>query len=272
MRFRKRRLPRRHRIHVTHQPIYLERLPAAFPGLNLVQLSDIHHGLYTRLAEVERAVELANCLEPDLVALTGDFVTNSPGYIWPVARALGRLRAPLGIYAVLGNHDYRVGADAMAVALEQNGTQVLRNRHVRLGTNGSSLTLAGVDDVSYGEDNLRLALLGAERDHPTVLLCHNPALFPLAAAHGVDLVLSGHTHGGQMDLPRLRLAARARGLRIPLRFRQGLDRVGATQIYISRGIGTVVVPLRLKCPAEIPLLRLQAARRSDSEQVNGHAG
>ncbi|MFQ5776836.1 MAG: metallophosphoesterase [Terriglobia bacterium] len=272
MRFRKRRLPRRHRIHITHQPIYLERLPAAFPGLDLVQLSDIHHGLYTRLAEVERAVELANRLAPDLVALTGDFISNSPSYIRPVARALGRLRAPLGTYAVLGNHDYRVGADAMAVALEENGIRVLRNRHVRLGTNGSSLTLAGVDDMGYGADNLRLALLGADPDHLTVLLSHNPALLPLAATHGVDLVVSGHTHGGQMDVPRLRHFARARGVRVPLRFRQGLDRVGATQIYISRGIGTVVVPLRLKCPAEIPLLRLQAALQPGSGQAHAPAG
>lgn len=258
MRFRHRRTRRRHQLHVTHQPIHLSRLSADFADLRVVQLSDIHHGLYTRLEVVERAVALTNRLEPDLVALTGDFVSNSPKYIGPVARALGRLRARLGTFAVLGNHDYRVGADAVAAALEDHGIEVLRNRLVRLQRNGASLALAGVDDVGYGEDNLRLALRGAYADCLTILLCHNPALFPRAVACGVDLVLSGHTHGGQVDLPRLRSAARARGLRIPSRFRYGWDRSGETQIYISRGIGTVVVPLRLRCPPEIPVLRLQA--------------
>lgn len=220
-----------------------------------MQLSDIHHGLYMRLEEVERAVELANRLEPDLVALTGDFVTNSRKYIAPVARALGRLRARLGCYAVLGNHDHRVGADSVAAALEAHGMEVLRNRYVRLRRNGSSLVVAGVDDVGYGEDNLRLALEGAMAEQPTVLLAHNPAVLPRAAACGVDLVLSGHTHGGQLDAPRLRSAI---GLRVPLRFRHGLEQVGATQLYISRGLGTVVLPLRVRCPAEIPVLHLRA--------------
>jgi predicted MPP superfamily phosphohydrolase len=230
----------------------------------LVQLSDIHHGLYTRLGEVERAVELANHHQPDVVALTGDFVSNSPNYIAPVARALGRLRASLGVFAVLGNHDHRVGADAVAVALEEQGIRVLRNRHQRLRRNGSGLVVAGVDDLGYREDDLRLALLGADYRETTVLLCHNPAVLPLAALRGVDLVVSGHTHGGQLDWPRLRSFATARGVRVPLRLRQGHDRNGDTQIYISRGLGTVVVPVRWRCPAEISLLRLQAA--------NGHAG
>jgi len=259
MRFREPRTRRRHQLHVTHQPVHLERLPADFAGLCLVQLSDIHHGLYTRLEEVEKAVELANRLEPDLVALTGDFVTNSRKYIAPVAEALGRLRARHGCYAVLGNHDHRVGADAVAAALQARGIEVLRNRHVRLRRNGSSLIVAGVDDVGYGEDNLRLALEGAMADSPTVLLSHNPAVLPRAAACGVDLVLSGHTHGGQVDAPRLRTLMGRRGLRLPLRWRQGLEQAGATQLYISRGIGTVVLPLRLRCPAEIPVLHLQAA-------------
>ncbi len=215
------------------------------------------------LEQVERAVELANSLEPDLVALTGDFVTNSPNYVAPVALALGKLRARRGAFAVLGNHDFRVGADSVTAALERNGIEVLRNRHIRLGSNGSSVVLAGVDDLGYGQADVRAALRGAHDVPCVVLLSHNPAVLPLAALHGVDLVLSGHTHGGQMDLPRVRRFIHRRGLRVPIRFRHGWDQVGDTQIYISRGIGTVVVPLRLRCPAEIPVLRLEA--------VNGHA-
>jgi hypothetical protein len=93
----------------------------------------------------------------------------------------------------------------------------------------------------------------------TVLLCHNPAVLPLAALRGIDLVVAGHTHGGQVDFPRLRSLARSRGMRVPLRLRQGWDQMGSTQIYISRGIGTIVVPLRWRCPAEIPVLRLHAS-------------
>ncbi len=259
------RTRRRHRIHVTHQTIGLPRLPEDFAGLRLVQLSDIHHGLYMRLEEVEKAVELANHHEPDVVALTGDYVSNSPNYIEPAAEALGRLQARLGVYAVLGNHDYRVGADRMAEALERQGITVLRNRHVALRCNGSGITLAGVDDLTYREHDLRLALLGANPQWPTVLLAHNPAVLPLAVAHCVDLVIAGHTHGGQLDLPRLRALARERGLRVPMRLRQGYDRVNGTQIYISRGLGTVVVPVRLRCPAEITVLRLQTGNGQPSD-------
>lgn len=272
MRFRERRTRRRHQIHITHQTVHLARLPADFAGLRLLQLSDIHHGLYTRLEEVERAVELANRLEPDLVALTGDFVSNSRRYIRPVARALSRLQARLGLFAVLGNHDHRVGADAVTAALEERGIEVLRNCHVELRRNGSCLTLAGVDDFGYRADNLRHALRGAIAESPTVLLSHNPAVLPQAAACGVDLVLSGHTHGGQMDAPRLRTYMRGRGLRVPLRFRQGWDEIGGTQIYISRGLGTVVVPLRLRCPAEIPVFRLQSANGLSSWATGTAAG
>ena len=271
MKQRQRRTRRRHQIHVSHHTVELPRLPEEFSGLRLVQLTDIHHGLYTSLEEVERAVEVANGLEPDLVALTGDFVTNSPNYIGPVARALGRLQAPHGVFAVLGNHDHRVGADAVEAALSSHEITVLRNRHVALRRNGSGVIIAGVDDLGYREHDLRLALLGADPDWPTILLCHNPAVLPLAAARGVDLVVSGHTHGGQVDLPRLRSFARNRGVRVPMRLRHGWDRSCDTQIFISRGIGTVVVPVRWRCPAEIPLLLLQSAARPIASEANGRS-
>ncbi|MGH9803676.1 MAG: metallophosphoesterase [Candidatus Acidiferrales bacterium] len=275
MKPRQRRTRRRHQIQVSHHTVELPRLPEEFSGLRLVQLSDIHHGLYTSLEVVERAVEVANGLEPDLVALTGDFVSNSPNYIAPVARALSRLRAPLGVFAVLGNHDHRVGADAVEAALDAHEITVLRNRHVAVRRNGCGVVIAGVDDLGYREHDLRLALLGANPDWPTILLCHNPAVLPLAAARGVDLVVSGHTHGGQVDLPRLRRFASRRGVRLPMRLRHGWDRSCDTQIFISRGIGTVVVPVRWRCPAEIPLLRLQSAARPLASEAdgrgNGHA-
>src|SRR5262249_47302179 len=157
--------------HVVH----LRGLPAAFAGLRVVQLSDIHHGLYMPLQAVERAVEAANALQPDVAALTGDFVTFSREYVAPVARSLSRLRASLGIFAVLGNHDFRVGADLVTSELCRNGLQVLRNSHALLSRGEQHLLLAGVDDLWYGCD-LPRAVRGAPGSGPRILLSHNPAI------------------------------------------------------------------------------------------------
>jgi predicted MPP superfamily phosphohydrolase len=242
------------RIGVTDQRIWLNGLPEGFAGLRVLQLSDIHHSLFFSLDRVAAVVELCNRLKPDLVALTGDFVTYSRRSIEPVAEVLGTLRARLGVVAVLGNHDFRVGAHIVERALRRRRIDVLRNRHIVLRDGGEALPVAGVDDYGYGAD-LPAALRGLPDGVPTILLAHNPRLVVLAACHGVSLLLSGHTHGGQVNLP---LFGSVYG-RSPeqLRFKVGCDRLGTTQIYVSRGIGTIVLPWRLRCPAEIPCLELQ---------------
>ena len=242
-------------IEVTEHRFWLHRLPPAFRGFRIVQLSDIHHGLFLPLHVVIEAVELTNQLEPDLVALTGDFVTYSRAYIEPVAAVLGRLRARYGVFAVLGNHDYRVGADHLARVLRRERIEVLRNRHAALRRRGEALYVAGIDDVDYGAD-LPRALRGIPPATPTVLLAHNPRIIRRAARSGVSLVLSGHTHGGQVNLP---LVGTIYGRSSEdMRFKIGWDRLGPTQIYVSRGIGTVVLPVRVRCPAEIPHMELQS--------------
>lgn len=241
-------------IEVTEHRIILRGLPEPFRGFRIVQLSDIHHGLYLPLQALMDAVEMANRLHPDLVALTGDFVTYSRAYIEPAAAILGMLRARFGTFAVLGNHDFRVGADSIARALRRERIHVLRNRQATLHLDGDALHIAGIDDLGYGAD-LHRAVHRIPRGASTILLAHNPAIIPHAARHGIGLVLSGHTHGGQLNLP---LVGSIFG-RSPnaLRFKSGWDRLGPTQIYVSRGIGTVVLPLRVRCPAEIPHLELQ---------------
>ncbi|MFQ5817118.1 MAG: metallophosphoesterase [Terriglobia bacterium] len=251
-------------IEVTHWQIEVPRLPVAFTGLRLAQLSDIHHGLYMPLEHVAAAVELANRLEPDLVALTGDFVSHSRKYIEPVAEVLGRLCAPLGVFAVLGNHDFRVGANRVVAALAHHGIEVLRNRHVRVARDSASLCVAGVDGVRDAEANLRQALQGVGTEATTFLLCHNPAILPCAAAYDIKLVLSGHTHGGQVGLGRLRRLAATRGLSLP--FAHGWQEFNGTQLYISRGLGTVILPIRFRCPAEIPLLQFRPSSGSRRAQ------
>lgn len=242
---------------ITVTDIWLRRLSPAHDGLRIVHLTDIHHSLFTPIEDVERVVQLANRLHPDLVALTGDYVTFSPDYISPMARALGKLRARLGVYAVLGNHDFQVDAERVTRALRAHDIHVLRNAHRAVREGGSRLWLVGVDDLWFGADDLPLALRSVPTSDPKILLCHNPLGIHRAAAHGIDFVLSGHTHGGQVRLP---LVGSVRGRsKLGERFIDGWNRVADTQIYVNRGIGKVVVPVRVGCPPEIACLRLRQA-------------
>lgn len=245
---------------VTYHDIQVERLPGALEGLRIVQLSDVHHGLYVSRVEVEQAVEVVNYLRPDLVVLTGDFVTQSWVHIEPMAQALGRLGASRGVFAVMGNHDHRAGAESVEQHLTRQGIHVLRNRHTMIGQGPARLCLVGVDDFRYN-CNLPLALRGIPAGVPRILLCHNPAIIPYAAREGIDFVVSGHTHGGQIHLPWL-------GPVYPRQYQSGLHRVRGTQIYVSRGIGKVVVPVRLGCPPEIPVFHL---RSSLGDRTHSHA-
>jgi uncharacterized protein len=244
---------RRLRLHagfqLTEHHVELDSLPGAFRGFHVVHLTDIHHGLYFPAEALRAVVELTNELEPDLVALTGDFVTRSRAYIEPAAEILGGLRAREGVFAVLGNHDFRVGADEISRALDRNGIELLRNRHTRLRRSGQAFYLIGIDDFRYRAD-LSKAMRGVPQGASTVLLSHNPRIIADAAQSGISLVLSGHTHGGQVLLPLVGGIYGRSGR--TKRFKAGRDSLGSTQIYVSRGIGTVVLPLRYGCPAEIP--------------------
>ena len=239
---------------VTETTIWLKRLPALFDGLKIVHLTDIHHSLFTPIEDVERVVHLANRLDPDLVALTGDYVTASPSYIWPVAQALGRLRARRGVFAVLGNHDFQVEPGEITRALRAQRIRVLRNTPYAVRSLGSTLWLVGVDDLWWGSDDLAAALRAVPSRDSKILLCHNPLGIWRASRYGVDFMLSGHTHGGQVRLPGLRSLYRSK---LGEKFVEGWNRLDGTQIYVNRGIGKVVVPIRVACPAEIACLRLR---------------
>jgi len=240
---------------ITETDVWLSRLSPAHDGLKIVQLTDLHHSLFTPLEEIQRAVHIANHLRPDVVALTGDYVTLSPAYIWPVARALGRLRARLGVFAILGNHDFQVDPEEITRALRAQRIRVLRNSHCALRSRSGNLWIVGVDDLWWEAEDFRAAMRSVPARDPKVLLCHNPLGIRLAAAHGIDLMLSGHTHGGQVRLPMVgSVYGRSK---LGQRFVEGWNRLDGTQIYVSRGIGKVLVPLRFGCPPEITCLRLR---------------
>ena len=241
---------------VEHQRIYLRRLPKAFDGFRVVQLSDIHHSPFTSREQIERAVETCNRLQPDIIALTGDYISHDRQFAAPCAELRGELRARRGIYAVLGNHDHWTDAALITDLFRAEGMTVLVNEGMRFEHNGEAFWLAGVDDTMVGLEDLPLALAGARDDEMKLLLAHNPIILRRAARAGVDLVLSGHTHGGQVTL-RSERSASGRPRRRLLR---GLGHQGETQIYVTRGLGTVVLPIRYGCPPEISLLELRCAR------------
>ncbi len=234
--------------------ISVPRLPHAFEGLRVVHLTDFHAGEHLPEEQLAASVAWANSVEPDLVVLTGDFVTDTKAAIEPCAAALAGLTAPLGVWACLGNHDFWTDPDGVAAALEAVGIGVLRNRHVQLERNGQTLYLAGIDDIWLGADDLDRALDGIPTDAPVVLLAHNPDFLPKAEARGIDLMLSGHTHGGQIRVPLLGPIGIPTGL--GKYYVAGLHRPGATTLYVSRGLGVVGVPVRVNCPPEFTHLTL----------------
>ncbi|HYE15856.1 MAG TPA: metallophosphoesterase [Pyrinomonadaceae bacterium] len=244
-----------YRLAVERHAIGLRRLPPQLDGLKIVHLSDIHHSPFTSRAQIERAVEAANALQPDIVALTGDYISHEREYIEPCAEMLGRLRARRGVFACLGNHDNWVDAPLITDLFRAEGISVLVNEGFRFEDRGASFWLAGVDDTMVGLEDLPLALAGSRSDEMKLLLAHNPVILRRAARAGVDLVLSGHTHGGQVAW---RSEASPSG-RVRRRILRGLGRRGETQIYVTRGLGTVVLPVRYGCLPEVSLLTLRRA-------------
>lgn len=246
----------RDQVEVSRVDVKVANLPAAFDGLTIAQLSDIHHGPFTGLDYIRRCVEIANGLNPDLIALTGDFTYGGRKYIEPCAEVLCGLKARVGVYAVLGNHDYYAGASQVARALKNAGCNVLIDALDRIEHRGERLWLAGVDDLYYGATDVKRLLRDIPRESARVALAHNPDFIEEFAARSqhVDLMLSGHTHGGQIRLPLLG------ALHVSSSYGQqyviGLNRKDEMQIYTTRGIGTVTLPARLDCPPEIVLFTL----------------
>ena len=238
---------------IEHKQILLDRLPKVFDGFRIVQLSDVHHGPFSSPEQIERAIETANRLQPDIIALTGDYISKERQYAAPCAEMLGKLKARFGVYAVLGNHDHWVDAPLLTDLFRAEGITVLINEGMRFEQNGETFWIAGVDDSMVGLEDISLALAGARDDEMKLLLAHNPIVLRRAVRAEVDLVLSGHTHGGQVAIRGERSTARPRK-----RALQGLWRQGSTQIYVNRGLGTVVLPIRYGCPPEISLLELRS--------------
>ncbi len=242
------------KISVERQEIFLSRLPKALNGFRIVHLSDLHYGPFTDTRHLRRAIEAANDLNPDLIALTGDYISQERIYAAPCAELVGRLHAPQGVFAVLGNHDHWTDAKLISDLFRAEGICVLVNEGLRLDARDESFWLAGVDDTMVGLEDLSLAMAGARDTEMKLLLAHNPVILRRAARADIDLVLSGHTHGGQVILR----SEKNRSGRPRRRMLRGLGRRANTQIYVTRGLGTVVLPIRYGCPPEVSLLELRS--------------
>jgi len=248
--------------------IPLTRLPRVWDGLTIVQLSDFHYDDVSAVP-IRKAIPMVQGLRPDLIVLTGDFVTipllfkifhnsrQAARVAEPCAVLLSQLSAPLGVFAVLGNHDVLTDPQFIIESLQANGMQVLRNRSVALERQGKRLWLAGLDDALNGDADLEVTMRGVPREEAAVLLVHEPDYVRRVARYAVDLQLSGHSHGGQIVIPLLGtpyLPAMAR------RYPRGLYRIGPLTLYTNVGLGTVYLPARWHCPPEITVIKLRAAR------------
>lgn len=257
----------RHNLEITQRTVELARLSPALDGLRIVQLSDIHYEQFTEPYYIRQVVAQVNRLAPDLVLMTGDFISEGPQSDWrdaqmsfPCAEILSGIQCPQR-WCVLGNHDATVNPEIVTEALESHGLPVLANRHVPLERNGARLWIAGVKDVGVSDPDLHLAaprgLQSAQE--PVILMAHEPDFADDVVQHGgVDLMLSGHTHGGQIRLPLVG------ALYLPplgRKYVEGLfPLANGLQLYVNRGIGSVGVPFRFYCRPELTLITLRSPR------------
>ena len=259
----------RHHIEITSSEVALAGLPEAFDGFRIAQVSDIHMDEFTEAFYLREAVRRVNGLNPDAVFLTGDFVTDefaprhfAIGAAWQCGGILDALVCRER-YAVLGNHDFMIGAGPVSEALTAHGITVLRNAYLPLDRQGGRIWLAGLADPVQGmpdpEATIPASIQKIPRE-PIILLCPAPDyvdhLLRLSSGQAVALMLSGHTHGGQIRLPLIGPLVLPQ---LGRKYVEGWFRLGPLQLHVNRGLGSVGVPFRLNCPPEISLITLRAA-------------
>jgi uncharacterized protein len=242
---------------VERPEVAVANLPVSFDGLRVAFLTDLHHGPYTALPYIVDCVRATLALQPDLIVLGGDYCLREAKFIRPVFEVLGELHAPLGVYGVLGNHDYAHGISETLAGMRAAGIVELTNRGAWVRRDGEKLRLAGVDDLWRGLPDAAAAFGDATLADACVLVSHNPDFAETLRDRRAGLVLSGHTHGGQVFVPGMRNPF------IPSRYgekyRRGFVDAPATRVYVSRGLGSTGLPVRYNCPPELTLLTLRCA-------------
>lgn len=246
------------RFRVREEEVRVPGLPPALDGFLVAHLTDLHGGPFVGAGDLAAVVDAVNAREPDIVALTGDFITRHWSEALPLATDLARLRARFGAFAVFGNHDYKERLEERIVdAYRAAGVRFLRNANARLSLAGAVLAVVGIEDLEEGRRiDLEEARRGLEGSDVELVLCHNPLGAPAIARPGCAAILSGHTHGLQVDLPFLRrLGPNHPGSRVE---------IGATRVVVNRGLGAIGLPLRIGAPAEVVMVRLVQGAPTES--------
>ncbi|MEJ8548581.1 metallophosphoesterase [Brevibacillus borstelensis] len=243
-------------MEVVAQTIAIPGLPEEWKGVRILHFSDLHLGHYLGIEELEKVVDRINEQQPDLICFTGDLVDKSTRLLSSAIPILARLHAPLGKFAVLGNHDWRYGEQLIVrQALLDSGFSVLINEHIKIQKKEGALFVAGMDNALHGVPDPQKALNGISPEDTVILLVHEPDFAEEAVKHPFALQLSGHSHGGQVRLPFL-----GHLITPPMaqKYVQGLQYAGDGKlpVYTNRGIGTTILPVRLFCRPEITVLTL----------------
>lgn len=259
----------RNDVEITHRVFEIPNLPPAFHGRTVSLLSDIHSSPFMSLDDLRRVVAQVNQLKSDIILIPGDFVTSHHSEIPPFVDAMADLKAPLGVYGCTGNHDYYCGVDLVSNAVSEINFNLLRNENAKITIDGQSLHIIGVDDddaetVHQYVDgkpapHIEAAWSGIPKDAASILLCHKPYHFEAFAKTNVGLMLSGHTHGGQIVFARLGRSVMS-FTSLASHFIEGTyhpeESESPTTLYVSRGIGVVGLPIRVNCPPEITQITL----------------
>ncbi len=251
-------------VRVVRVDVPLKRWPSRLDGFTIALLSDFHYDPYFSIHPIRKAVSIVSDLHPDLIALTGDFVSvpwtgvaeTGAAAAEPCAEILRKLKAPYGLWAVMGNHDFFTDPDHVTSVLRGAGIPVLANQSTPIEANGARFWLGGVEDVLGRTADLPATLNGVPPDEPVVMMVHEPDFADRVARHPVDLQLSGHTHGGQVRLPFIRPMYLPE---LAKKYIAGLYTIGGLTLYTNSGIGTVDLPVRFNCPPEVTLLKLRRA-------------
>jgi hypothetical protein len=254
------------RPRIIRQEFFLPRWPERLNGFTVAVLSDFHYDPYFSIHPLHAAIAMVNRLHPDLIALTGDFVsvplvgdeTKAAFAAEPCARLLRQMTAPHGLWAVMGNHDDATDAEHVTHALQAENIRVLANQSEPIEQDGSRFWLAGVNDVISGTADLSKTMHGVPVGEPVILLAHEPDFADEASQYPIDLQLSGHSHGGQIRipfLPPLYLPELAK------KYVWGTYHVGPLTLHTSAGLGTIGIPMRLNCPPEVTVLTLRRSAK-----------
>jgi predicted MPP superfamily phosphohydrolase len=262
---------KRGQFDIDHFNVPVEGLTSALVGFTVVQLTDIHVGPFMTADELAGFVEATNLLKPDLIVLTGDFITGSPVEVAPCVETLAGLKACNGIFACIGNHEIHANAEELLTqGLEASGIRVLRNHGVSVPVGDTRLAVLGIDDLRAGKPDLYGALGAIQEDggEAKILLSHRPEIFPWASRAGIDLILSGHYHGGQIKLgrhPESLSVARfltpyAEGFfQMPRAASRHESDKRRSTLFVGRGVGISGLPLRVNCAPQIAHLTLKKA-------------